>query len=114
MTRTSYIDFCCTDAATADIYTLFLHDALPISLLADPRLANDSQFRRVALTSLRKVIEDADVPPAKLGRSEEHTSELQSRRDLVCRLLLEKKNTQAVNRYRLQVSLRDIYRAHPH
>jgi hypothetical protein len=37
-------------------------------LLADPRLADDSQFRRLALTSLRKVIEDADVPPAILAQ----------------------------------------------
>src|SRR5579871_1931901 len=37
------------------------------------------------------LVEAPDVPPAELRRSEEHTSELQSRRDLVCRLLLEKK-----------------------
>ena len=38
------------------------------TLLADPRLANDSHFRRIALNSLRKVIEDADVPPALLSQ----------------------------------------------
>src|SRR5205814_196171 len=38
------------------------------NLLADPRLATDSQFRRQALTSLRKLIEDAEVPPAMLAQ----------------------------------------------
>src|SRR5204863_9201729 len=66
------------DTATTEIYTLSLHDALPIS----------AHRRRSAF-----------VPSAASSgrwnrgcqRSEEHTSELQSRRDLVCRLLLEKK-----------------------
>src|SRR6202042_3982041 len=64
------------DTATTEIYTLSLHDALPIS------------SRRTGFC--------VDGRPrglwqcAQLPRSEEHTSELQSRRDLVCRLLLEK------------------------
>src|SRR5215471_21285499 len=62
------------DTATTEIYTLSLHDALPI--YHDP----DQQTDRCAL---------GRPPPGH--RSEEHTSELQSRRDLVCRLLLEKK-----------------------
>src|SRR5438093_13169319 len=67
-----------TPPATTDIYTLSLHDALPISFhreRPDPR-------------------RDALEPSALLGgkRSEEHTSELQSLTNLVCRLLLEKKN----------------------
>src|SRR6266576_7116009 len=62
--------------ATTEIYTLSLHDALPISLriLCGPVVrVDDDPARRIE------------------ERSEEHTSELQSRRDLVCRLLLEKK-----------------------
>src|SRR6267378_3593757 len=62
------------DTATTEIYTLSLHDALPIST------------RRCRWTR------PSTGPTAPGGpRSEEHTSELQSRRDLVCRLLLEKK-----------------------
>src|SRR5215471_21717421 len=68
------------DTATTEIYTLSLHDALPISGRARVR-------RRRAADPAR--IGTLDRPRAR--RSEEHTSELQSRRDLVCRLLLEKK-----------------------
>src|SRR3989440_12325094 len=69
------------DTATTEIYTLSLHDALPISL---ERFAG-----RVAGAG---VLVAFVLPEALLDvRSEEHTSELQSRSDLVCRLLLEKK-----------------------
>src|SRR5476649_3085040 len=63
------------DTATTEIYTLSLHDALPICHRATGKLppAPASDLRCVA------------------ARSEEHTSELQSHSDLVCRLLLEKK-----------------------
>src|SRR5690349_24026788 len=69
------------DTATTEIYTLSLHDALPISL--------DVVRHRIPIKDghLALVTDDGD----KRKRSEEHTSELQSRRDLVCRLLLEKK-----------------------
>src|SRR2546430_12589732 len=69
------------DTATTEIYTLSLHDALPISM------AYDSQFRLVPNGP-----EGAAGTNVKLNRSEEHTSELQSQSNLVCRLLLEKKN----------------------
>src|SRR5215813_8767959 len=65
------------DTATTEIYTLSLHDALPIYPVADV-------FHSGGGEQLRCV--------ERLGRSEEHTSELQSRPHLVCRLLLEKKN----------------------
>src|SRR5260370_30131399 len=66
------------DTATTEIYTLSLHDALPISL--------DHQDRVFALRR------GHGVPgPVAAPRSEEHTSELQSHLNLVCRLLLEKK-----------------------
>src|SRR5471030_3503743 len=66
------------DTATTEIYTLSLHDALPIS--ASRTASPSSRTPRPA--------------PPPWFRSEEHTSELQSLRHLVCRLLLEKKKTQ--------------------
>src|SRR3982751_7125820 len=65
------------DTATPEIYTLSLHDALPISPYC---------FRPIRMR-FRWIRSTATSGP----RSEEHTSELQSRSDLVCRLLLEKK-----------------------
>src|SRR5437868_14719434 len=70
------------DTATTEIYTLSLHDALPI--LA-PRLADLVRKARRLASERDRLIESL------AERSEEHTSELQSRFDLVCRLLLEKK-----------------------
>src|SRR5256885_13014698 len=72
------------DTATTEIYTLSLHDALPISE-AEP----------IAHVSRRDVTAD-DLKAMLAGRSEEHTSELQSPCNLVCRLLLEKKKRQAL------------------
>src|SRR5437667_11497337 len=71
-----------TDTATTELYTLSLHDALPIC----PR---SSTSTRVAAPSFWP---PASTPTPERWRSEEHTSELQSHHDLVCRLLLEKKN----------------------
>src|SRR5437868_12189994 len=68
-------------SSTTQSYPLSLHDALPISLLSSARPGTDSS--RVGLSTTRTAA----------SRSEEHTSELQSRFDLVCRLLLEKKST---------------------
>src|SRR2546422_9502339 len=71
------------DTATTEIYTLSLHDALPISVRSCRR-ARDSYCGSVTRPPRR--------PRARArSRSEEHTSELQSRLHLVCRLLLEKK-----------------------
>src|SRR5436853_6670951 len=78
------------DTATTEIYTLSLHDALPISF--SPTSAG-SVFTNVGLLSrsgMRSCGRLGTVE-ASLARSEEHTSELQSLRHLVCRLLLEKK-----------------------
>src|SRR6266849_11170872 len=66
------------DTATTEIYTLSLHDALPISAW----WCSQSEIRPCSIAALAGVWAE---------RSEEHTSELQSRVDLVCRLLLEKK-----------------------
>src|SRR3712207_9240323 len=81
------------DTATTEIYTLSLHDALPIFRTADASrrcpcggaLAGDPVHARFELESAAA----ADI--RGVPRSEEHTSELQSRQYLVCRLLLEKK-----------------------
>src|SRR5260221_9008203 len=127
--RTWYIFFCCAtlpttfmisllflpsffffffnDTATTEIYTLSLHDALPILLLAlelgrqldvpMPTTAVTNEFLTAA-RGMGLVEKDFavvfDVLAQMSGvkaRSEEHTSELQSHSDLVCRLLLEKK-----------------------
>src|SRR5438034_9211252 len=79
---TSLSFFFFNDTATTEIYTLSLHDALPIS--ASLRwTTTKSAFLSQPGNRLPTVL-----PPL---RSEEHTSELQSHSDLVCRLLLEKK-----------------------
>src|SRR3989442_10333045 len=77
------------DTATTEIYTLSLHDALPIwSTRRPPRLPAASRWGGRGLASVRLAFLPAQH---ELMRSEEHTSELQSRPHLVCRLLLEKK-----------------------
>src|SRR2546421_12929399 len=81
------------DTATTEIYTLSLHDALPICL---QRLGIETidlyyQHRVDPKVPIEDTV-DAMAGLVSAGRSEEHTSELQSRSDLVCRLLLEKKN----------------------
>src|SRR5438067_10432241 len=77
------------DTATTEIYTLSLHDALPICVA----LTGGATYSlHVRTTSGEEVSGTTTIPLAGLNsRSEEHTSELQSRFDLVCRLLLEKK-----------------------
>src|SRR5256885_5430475 len=77
------------DTATTEIYTLSLHDALPILILVDVRLSHDC-FRDGAARVFRPSGESVDDGQHQV-RSEEHTSELQSPCNLVCRLLLEKK-----------------------
>src|SRR5436309_11988893 len=76
-----------TDTATTEIYTLSLHDALPISLIASLGDLISSSARIGA--HIRG--SGSFAPGVGASRSEEHTSELQSRENLVCRLLLEKK-----------------------
>src|SRR5690349_22241833 len=87
------------DPATTEIYTLSLHDALPISLIMLGGInTKDTMDRAMAegfdfVAMGRALLREPDlINRMQAGeRSEEHTSELQSRRDLVCRLLLEKK-----------------------
>src|SRR2546430_12993435 len=76
------------DTATTEIYTLSLHDALPISRFERRRAMAAVNSRKHVLTVLAASI---SMRAANTVRSEEHTSELQSQSNLVCRLLLEKK-----------------------
>src|SRR5258707_12586213 len=81
------------DTATTEIYTLSLHDALPI-WRPEGRSRQGSRLRRSPQGHAAGHRSSGGSPtPAGSHRSEEHTSELQSRQYLVCRLLLEKKNT---------------------
>src|SRR2546422_8637459 len=89
----SRVFFFFNDTATTEIYTLSLHDALPISMKwpgvqsgVQPQISNRKLWR---ISSPRGVW----ATIISCSRSEEHTSELQSRLHLVCRLLLEKKKT---------------------
>src|SRR5256885_17187931 len=93
LTKISF--FFLNDTATTEIYTLSLHDALPISWLA-PRAPVELAFAENFLTNFPAHVADVGPPPARLRyrvRSEEHTSELQSPCNLVCRLLLANKKT---------------------
>src|SRR2546427_6400137 len=71
------------DTATTEIYTLSLHDALPIS--------KDAKLYIGLLDGAREREKEITTTRGQSLRSEEHTSELQSQSNLVCRLLLEKK-----------------------
>src|SRR2546430_5349594 len=83
-----YFFFFFNDTATTEIYTLSLHDALPIYFVVS-RLKLDMLLLHEGdlLNFLADLQEIQEIPL----RSEEHTSELQSQSNLVCRLLLEKK-----------------------
>src|SRR5690625_7510313 len=101
------IDLCCslsvccvslfffTDTAPTDIYTLSLHDALPISLEAVCQSYFDYLFY-ITYHCQNSRHRNCAWWRSKLDRSEEHTSELQSRGHLVCRLLLEKKKNDVI------------------
>src|SRR5438034_7998792 len=92
--------FFCNNPPTTELYTLSLHDALPISSRPDTPLyagvlgSWNQRFESTAFAGSRV---NRNAPPVQpndpfdRGRSEVHTSELQSHSDLVCRLLLEKK-----------------------
>src|SRR5688572_32602924 len=86
------LPFFFNDPATTEIYTLSLHDALPISL---PRIRSSPPPPSTRSRPVPPVSTSAPASPnsesSPLPRSEEHTSELQSQSNLVCRLLLEKK-----------------------
>src|SRR2546423_9382776 len=85
--HSSFVFFFFNDTATTEIYTLSLHDALPI--YARARARRGAGRRGAQRRSARQ---------RSAGRSEEHTSELQSLAYLVCRLLLEKKKKKSIQR----------------
>src|SRR5256885_15752397 len=86
--RISFVFFFFNDTATTEIYTLSLHDALPISIGGG---VAEILNRLVPLAEELELNIKWDVMTGGEDRSEEHTSELQSPCNLVCRLLLEKK-----------------------
>src|SRR3712207_8576893 len=96
------IFFFLNDTATTEIYTLSLHDALPIYAGEDEagldpvlvRVHADDEAAGAARVVLARLLDGVEGAEAGVARSEEHTSELQSRQYLVCRLLLEKKKKQ--------------------
>src|SRR5256886_3582943 len=89
-TQPLFLFFFFNDTATTEIYTLSLHDALPILTARSPRpTTRTSSGSRATRTPTC----------GRAMRSEEHTSELQSQSNLVCRLLLEKKKKKVVQRY---------------
>src|SRR5206468_12982222 len=102
LTCVFFILFFFNSPSTTEIYTLSLHGALPIFELAEHHLNDGGERFVIGALAGHGAVLVADLVPvvvAYLGvvpliphRSEEHTSELQSRSDIVCRLLLEKKN----------------------
>src|SRR3712207_8917438 len=101
------------DTATTEIYTLSLHDALPISHVlrhGQVRVERRGLEHHGQVALARGDVVDCPVADADgaaghlLQRSEEHTSELQSRQYLVCRLLLEKKKKKTIAKmFRLSI-----------
>src|SRR5437773_5913978 len=101
---TSFFFF--NDTAPTEIYTLSLHDALPIS---PPGSFVPTSIPRGTPSASGRSVLSADLAV----RSEEHTSELQSHHDLVCRLLLEKKKTKSLKEKARQRSHDDTTEAPP-
>src|SRR3712207_7875221 len=98
----SYLFFFFNDTATTEIYTLSLHDALPI--LSDfVGLRHTVGQHLAALGGTPDAMDDLHLAIDEMSRSEEHTSELQSRQYLVCRLLLEKKKISHICRLRSEL-----------
>src|SRR2546427_4676101 len=91
--RSIFFFFFFNDTATTEIYTLSLHDALPISSSTPCSRVSAAPEGRLMLTKTK---------PWSSTRSEEHTSELQSQSNLVCRLLLEKKKKTPTRRVEFQ------------
>src|SRR5690606_41790238 len=90
----NYSNFYLVVTATTEIYTHSLHDALPISPAPSLKTLPGDDVRQILWRFADRFDIQMLVQSARSvarGRSEEHTSELQSRENLVCRLLLEKK-----------------------
>src|SRR2546430_4738142 len=94
------------DTATTEIYTLSLHDALPIWIKGVETSKGIVSAATVIIIAgawanhlLTPLGIDLGLVPKRAPRSEEHTSELQSQSNLVCRLLLEKKKNMSKSQY---------------
>src|SRR5256885_12043944 len=103
MIRFSVVFFFFNDTATTEIYTLPLHDALPISLrAASSSMGSSTSWPSWSSPRACRIRMCSATPGVSCrgtsDRSEEHTSELQSPCNLVCRLLLEKKKESHVRR----------------
>src|SRR3989442_8217470 len=104
-----FLFFFFNDTATTEIYTLSLHDALPIWWTRSSSAMKPSRTRTVPSFSLVRFCSAVAWPSCSVvtspsvTRSEEHTSELQSRPHLVCRLLLEKKKSCSLAFLRIRV-----------
>src|SRR5262249_60510160 len=110
---TFFLLFFFNDTATTEIYTLSLHDALPIFNL-DPDRAIVGAGRLGAFQAALGFLPGEFFTVAEV-RSEEHTSELQSLTNLVCRLLLEKKKQKSlthVRRHIVKLALTYVSRIH--
>src|SRR3712207_7389127 len=95
------------DTATTEIYTLSLHDALPISQAQHGLVVAQRPTGEARDAGREHAVRGRQRHRRERSRSEEHTSELQSRQYLVCRLLLEKKKSR--NTYRQAVgSIPDV------
>src|SRR5258706_7391317 len=90
--RMCFLFFFFNDTATTEIYTLSLHDALPICRLLLVEVGLGQNGQNVLALEATGHVPERDARSQL--RSEEHTSELQSLTNLVCRLLLEKKKKQ--------------------
>src|SRR2546430_10996064 len=90
----AFSSFFFNDTATTEIYTLSLHDALPISPGRVRTLRCAACSWRAGCCARSRTRRTRSARSAPRNRSEEHTSELQSQSNLVCRLLLEKKKKQ--------------------
>src|SRR2546427_3440734 len=85
------------DTATTEIYTLSLHDALPICSIAHKLMLGTATIALLCF-GLTAFLIYRQASASLIDRSEEHTSELQSQSNLVCRLLLEKKKKKLYRR----------------
>src|SRR3712207_7237885 len=108
--RQSIVFFFFNDTATTEIYTLSLHDALPIlSQGLQTRCPRTPQTSHCSCSQRCPTMRARSQPSRTLPlRSEEHTSELQSRQYLVCRLLLEKKKHKMSSHTNININVSNV------